>query len=190
MKLLVFRILVLALLILCIVLSPIAAHVAALILLGVGLCVGIVSFFKTGMGRMSGGELILAIIVGFALIIQAGDFMEALQKPETARFWSMLVLCGGLIYVSHSIFRRFVWHEADYCYMDEKVHKLTKFYPTLVTASAIIRIVVELAPVFLGDIIADFQFVFDIGEGVGIILFVISMAQYVVRMIHIYQNNR
>ncbi len=188
-KFLFLRIFVLVLFILAIVVIPFAAVIGIFIALIVS-GFSMYNYAKSDL-RFSAREVTFAFFIGICGIFTAIQFLGNIGKnPAFAELFAIASFCAVLIYAGKTVFGRFVRDEAESFYMSEKVHNLTKFYPMLMIVSASVRLAVELVLFIAPKPLAPFILYFNIARWLGVVAFVVSLIQYIVRMVHIYNYNK
>jgi len=125
----------------------------------------------------------VSIIIGFVVILASFSFIDKINKwLTTAEYalplvFSIVTILGGFYAIS--LARR----EGYNYYMNAKINLLTKFHPYLIILSGVLKLVA------ISTLIKNHTLVGTI-ETVGIVLFVLSIAMYVFRTVHIYMENK
>lgn len=157
--------------------------------------------------------LIILIIYGIRLIAHSGDML--LTPGQTAFFFiiGIVVFFGSFNFstkvsdwifnsehgfpivlsiitiIAGGYFRTFPYQEERNFYMDEQINKFTKYNPQLLIGAGVIRLVTEIIPIYVKEIESYIKYL-DIASTIGMLMFVASIAMYLVRTIHIYKYNR
>ena len=123
------------------------------------------------------------IILGIVLIIASFSFMTKITNWLTTADYALPLVFSIVTILGGIYSMRFIKRERYNYYMDDKINLLTKFHPYLIIVSGALKLLA------ISKLIKIHTYI-SVIEIVGIVLFVIAIAMYILRTVHIYMQNK
>jgi len=132
---------------------------------------------------------LLLIVAGIGMFIWGLNIMQDISSNFVLMEFFIIASCSLVIIGSGNLSKKLVYEDRCY-YMDDRIDLATKFYPYLLIIAGVLRIVIEAALTFFYEYVGSYEKYLEIGITVGIVLFVFSLAMYILRTMHVFVANR
>ncbi len=132
----------------------------------------------------TGGLFLISIILFIFSITQMQKVME-----KHAVIFMITSMCIVLVAAAYQT-RKFIYIERERYYMHRTFDKVTYLYPTFLGISGGLRMAIDIAVYLFGDTLLFLEQLVNPIHILGFILFVASIAMYIVRTIHIFLWNK
>ena len=132
----------------------------------------------------TGGLFLISIVL---FLFSFGQMQKVLENH--VEIFTIVSMCIVLVAAAYQT-KKFIYIERERYYMHQTFDKATYLYPILLGISGGARIVIDITSYLFGD---DLPFLGKIVGPIhilGLVLFVVAIAMYIVRTIHIFLWNK